>query len=624
MSRPDKAETVAFSDAAPPDERVEALTGLQKTHAPTSLRDMLLPPADMREVVDYISGQWQDAELGKALASGTVVPFPSKIAREKKRGMQSVQLDRLQITALGDYFEKPSVFGFDALRHMVAQTPVLNAVVMTRVRQVQRFCRVNESGDGPGFTVAHIDRSHELGDSEQESIRLLNRFIANCGWEFNPRARRRLGRDSFSQFMAKSVRDSLILDSAPIETELARDRSLGIDGMYAVDGATIRLCTEEGYRGDDEIFALQVVQGRISTAYTFDELIYEPRNPQADVLSAGYGLAESELMIRVVTGFLNAMSYNIKGFDSNSIPRGMLHLTGNYDDRDIAAFKRYWNSMVRGVQNAWALPVMVSKDQESKASFENFGVEFNEMYFSKWMTFLTSIICAIYGMSPAEINFDSFTAGNTSALSGSDTDEKIAASTDSGLWPLLSYFEGVFTDYVVSNFSEKYVFRWTGIDQDDAEKREERARLVMTVNEMRAQERLPPIDGQFGDAPLNPSLTGVWMQLNQQQQPQDFGQPPGQAGADGADESDDGNDPDGGGPVAGPGGDDGGAGGAGDGPDGDAGPGAQGGDPGDAGGAPGDGDPNGERFEKALGAVTMTKAIGMPPVIRIRLTGDDA
>ncbi len=160
--------------------------------------------------------------------------------------------------------------------------------------------------------------------------------------------------------------------------------------------------------GETPAIVARLMQGRISTAYTFDELIYEPRNPQADVLSAGYGLAESELMIRVVTGFLNAMSYNIKGFDSNAIPKGMLHLTGNYDDRDIAAFKRYWNSMVRGVQNAWSLPVMVSKDQESKASFENFGVEFNEMYFSKWMTFLTSIICAIYGMSPAEINFDSF------------------------------------------------------------------------------------------------------------------------------------------------------------------------------------------------------------------------
>lgn len=527
MSRqPDTADRVAFNPSAPQAERSEALAELQKSHAPTSLRDMLLPAAEMREVVEYISDQWQDAQMAKAMNSN-IIPFPSKFAREKRRGMQSVYLDNLQITAMGDYWEKPTTFGFDAMRQMVAQTPVLNAVILTRVRQVQRFCRVNESGYGPGFTIAHIDKGHELTEEEQTSVRLLGRFMMNCGWESNPRARRRQRRDSFGQFVAKLVRDSLTLDSAPIETELARDKAFGIDGLYAVDGATIRLCTEDGYKGDDEIFALQVVQGRISSAYTYDDLIYEARNPQSDVLTAGYGFAETEMMIRVVTGFLNAMSLNIKGFDSNAIPKGVLHLTGNYDDRDIAAFKRYWNSMVRGVQNAWALPVMVSKDQESKASFEKFGIEFNEMYFSKWMTFLTSIICAIYGMSPAEINFDSFTAGNTSALSGSDTDEKIAASKDSGLWPLLSYFEGLFSDYIVADFSDKYVFRWTGIDEDDADKREERARLVMTVNEMRAQERLPPLDGEFGDAPLNPSLTGIWMQLKQAEQPQDFGRPPG-------------------------------------------------------------------------------------------------
>lgn len=548
---PDTAPCVAFASGAPQAERTDALGELHKAHAPTSLSDLLLPSSEMREVVDYISGLWGEQHLLKAASQR--IPFPSKFAREGRRGMQSVRLDNLRITAMGDYWEKPGIFGFEAMRQMVAHTPVLNAVIMTRIRQVLRFCRVNESGEGPGFAIAHIDKGYELSESELQSIRLLNRFITNCGWEFNPRARRRLMRDSFSQFMAKLTRDSLTLDSAPIETEMARDSRFGIDGLYAVDGATIRLCTEDGYRGDDEIFALQVVQGRISAAYGHDDLIYEPRNPQSDVLSSGYGLGETELMIRVVTGFLNAMTYNIKGFDSNAIPRGVLHLTGNYDDRDLAAFKRYWNAMVRGVNNAWSLPVMVSKDQESRASFENFGVEFNEMYFAKWMTFLTSIICAIYGMSPAEINFDSFTAGNTSALSGSDTDEKIAASRDSGLWPLLSYFEGVLTDYVVADFSEKYVFRWTGIDGDDSAKREERARLVMTVNEMRAQERMPPLKGDFGDAPINPSLTGIWMQLNQQNQPEDYGQPSEQGGQpddeqdedapvddeDGGDESDD-------------------------------------------------------------------------------------
>lgn len=498
---------------------------LQKGAAPSALSD-LLPQDAVRDVIDHINAEFEEQAIRKAI-NPNVVPFPSTRSKDGERGMQSVQLDDWQLSIQGSYWERPSALGFDSLRLMVDQTPVLNAVVMTRIRQVQRFCRVSEKNtDAPGFEIRHIDKRHQLENAELESIQLLNRFMSNCGWEFSPRKRKALRRDSFSQFMAKAVRDSLVLDSVGIETEWKRDKQLGFDGFYLVDGGTIRLCTEQGYRGDDEVFALQVVQGRVSTAYTFEDLIYEPRNPRSDVRYCGYGMPETELLIRVVTGFLNAMTYNIKGFDQNAIPKGMLHLSGNYTNDDINAFKRYWNSMVKGVNNQWSLPVMVSKDQESRASFEKFGVDYNEMYFSKWMTFLTSIICAIYGMSPQEINFDSFTGGNTSALSGSDTSEKLAASKDSGLRPVLSYFENLFTDYITQEFSDKYVFRWTGLDPADADKKHEIRKMVLTVNEARAEEGYEAMEGPLGEAPLNPSLVGPWMQMNQQQEPQDFGQPP--------------------------------------------------------------------------------------------------
>jgi hypothetical protein len=562
----DRASSVAFDRRAPQRERTEALTEIQKAYAPRSLSDMLLPRKDMMEVISWINRDLEDQEVTKSLAGGKVVPFPSKHAKEGARGMQSVRLDNLQITAMGDYWEKPTAFGFDAMRDMVTQTPVLNAVILTRIRQVMRFCHVNETGEGPGFVIRHVDKDHQATPTEQESIKLLQRFMANCGWEFNPRERKKLYREAFPQMMSKLVRDSLTMDSCAIETEMKRNRALGIDGIYAVDGATVRLCTEQGYEGDDRIFAVQVVQGRISAAYGHDDLIYEPRNPVSDVLSCGYGIGETELMIRVVTGFLNAMTYNIRGFDSNAIPKGLLHLSGNYDDNDLNAFKRYWNAQVKGVNNAWALPTLISKDQDSKASFEKFGVEFNEMYFAKWMSFLTSIICAIYGMSPAEINFDSFTSGNTSALAGSDTDEKLANSKDSGLWPVLSYFQGIWSDYVVSAFSDKYCFRFTGLDEDDSEKREERARLILTVNEMRAADGYDKYPGpDIGDAPVNASLISPWLALKQAAeaaaQGQDFGQVPGEAPGHGDKSGDS--------------------------------PGESGGQPGDGSGAPGEGGPPG-------------------------------
>lgn len=511
----------AFDHSAPADERFDALSQLQKSHAPTSESGLILPPSQLAEIAAEVRAGMMEMEMHKAVRDN-VVPFPSHNVEKRKPGMQSVFLDDLQISVVGDYWERPSPLAYESMRAMVDQTPVLSAVVLTRVRQVQRFCRVQESGEGAGFTIRHVDAKHQLTESERDSVETLSRFFTNCGMEFSPRRRRALKRDAFTQMMAKSVRDSLVLDSAPIETEFKRNTKLGIDGFYAVDGATMRLCSEAGYQGEDEIFALQVVQGRIRSAYTRDDLILEPRNPRSDVNLAGYGLSEVELLVRIVTGFLNALTLNLRGFSDNSVPRGIMHLTGNYSNDDLAAFRRYWNSMVKGVNNAWTVPVMVSKDQESKAAFEPIGVQFDEMYFSKWMTFLTSIICAVYGMSPDEINFESFAVGKSS-LSGSDTAEKLADSKDKGLRPLLSYYESIFTDYVVSAFDEKYCFRWTGLDEEDEEKRHEMRKLVLTVNEVRAEEGYEAHDDDMlGNAPLNPSLTGLYMQAVQQQA-QDFG-----------------------------------------------------------------------------------------------------
>lgn len=525
------ALSTAYNAAAPEGERQHAMREAQEAAIPSTVRDMM-------PLVEFMREQFQEQEFAKALARPNVIPFPSRAVSERKPGMQSVWVNDTYGNAMGEWRDRWSTMSFDMLRAMVDQTPILSAVVFTRIRQVKRFCRVPDGGKGLGFQIRLKDPNAKVGSDEHQSIALLQDFFTHCGWERNPRKRARLKRDNFSGFMAKLVRDSLILDSAPIETEFKRDKRLGIDGLYAVDGATIRLANEIGYQGDDEIFALQVVDGNIRAAYTYDDLIYVPRNPRTDVLVGGYGLSETELLVRVVTGFLNAFTYNTSYFDKNSIPKGLLHLTGDYSSEDLNAFKRYWNAMVKGINNAWTLPVLVSKNQESKAAFENFGVDVNEIMFAKWMTFLTSIICALYGIAPDEINFESFTAG-TSSLSGSDTEEKLVNSKDKGLRPLLTHFEDVFSDYIVSEFGEKYVFRWTGLDEEDPQLQWDKAKTLMTWNEARkAFLNLDSQPDEVGDAPLNPVLSGAWQQA-QQAKNEDYGDPSQAGGQPGDDKGGD-------------------------------------------------------------------------------------
>ncbi|RVT91451.1 phage portal protein [Rhodovarius crocodyli] len=509
----DDARSVATDPRAPAMEVRDAETQLTRASMPAA-GDLFSP-----EVVDQIR---ESLDLLKAQ---NVIPFPgTRVHMPERRGMQSLDRDDLQLALQGGYYDRPGLLSPETMRDMVRRTPVLSAVVWTRQRQVARFCSPSEDG-GLGFAIRHVDPKHELAPEEEASIARLTRFFQHCGFEWSPRKRKALKRDNFPTFMGKLVFDTLAMDAAAIETEMKRDRSLGIDGLYALDGSTIRLCTDDGHPEYPDAVAVQVVNGRVTTAYQPDALIYEPRNACADVRYGGYGFSETEVLVQTVTGFLNAMTLNIAGFEQNSIPRGMLHLVGDYGDAELAAFKRYWKQMTTGAKNAFGLPVMVNKDPDGKASFERFGVEFNEMYFSKWMTFLTSLICAIYGMAPDEINFESFTNGSSS-LSGSDTTEKLAASKDKGLRPLLSYFEQTLTDFVVTDFSDKYCFRWIGLDERDQAREWEGKKLTMTVDELRAEQGLGVHpDPKLGAAPLNPALMTVYQGTLQQQpgQGDDFG-----------------------------------------------------------------------------------------------------
>lgn len=508
----DDMRATSINPAAPESERTDAMAQMMRAHMPTA--SDLLPGYAIEDIRNSL----------EMLKAAKVVPFPTDRARPSatQGGMQSSWLDELSIVRQGDFYDPPTILSPEMARRVVDQTPILSAIVMTRQRQVSRFCAPSEDG-GLGFAIRHVDLKHELSESEKADCEKLARFFQHSGWEFNPRERRRLRRRPFSQVMSMLVRDSLTLDAAPIELEAKRDRSLGLAGFYAVDGASIRLCPPEGYRGDPDVYAVQVIDQRIVTTYGVDDLIYEARNPRADVRFGDYGFSELETLIQTATGFLNAMKLNASGFEKNSIPKGLLQLFGEYSPEDLAAFKRYINGMVKGVDNAFGLPVLVNKDPQGKAVFERFGVEFNEMYFSKWMTFLTSLACAIYAMNPSEINFESFTNG-TSSLSGDDTEEKLAASKDKGLRPFLSYFENLFTDWIVTEYNDKYCFRWVGLDPKDEAKEWEGRKLVLTVNELRAelgQERHE--DDTLGNAPLNPALIGLY-QSTIQPTGQDFGQ----------------------------------------------------------------------------------------------------
>ena len=61
----------------------------------------------------------------------------------------------------------------------------------------------------------------------------------------------------------------------------------------------------------------------------------------------------------------------------------------------------------------------------------------------------------------------------------------LADAKEKGLVPTLMYYEQLFSDYIVADFSDEYVFRWTGLDEEDRQAKEERQKLVDAQNELK-------------------------------------------------------------------------------------------------------------------------------------------
>lgn len=541
------AKNIHMNLSAPPRERTEALAELQSTFVPYPSD---LPPVnDVRQLVEVFANGYQEQALMKGQvhdqqgvnAFGLIRPSDKSPAASRS----VLVTDTVGMgSAGGGYRSRPSIFLAEQLRMMVEHTPILNAIIGRRERTVMRFLRPAERDRDVGFEIRRKDDERPLRKNDDEMERKLTDFVLNSGLESNPNRRWALRRDTLTAFMKKSVRDLLTLDAWAIETVPTRNKKL-LAGYYAVDAATIYLASEEGYQGDDQVTAVQLINGMAVTTYTSEELTYLCQNPRTDLMHYGYGYPPTEMVVRVVTGYLNALTYNLKGFDANTIPKGILTLFGEYDEKQMTAFRQYWNAMLSGVNNAWKFPVLQSSTKESAAHFEKLGVDFSDMYFAKWMVLLTSIICAIYGMDPTEIYSEAFHAGKSS-LSGSDRAEALADARDTGFEPLMTFIENAFTDHLLARVHPDYKFRFFGLQPVDRDWRKEVIKLTNTVNEARAAENLEPMeDAVLGNAPLNPNLISLYLQkvqAEQQAQQQAMGQDPdnGQENQDGADGQSDG------------------------------------------------------------------------------------
>lgn len=430
------------------------------------------------------------------------------------RDMKAYMENPIRMAQATNYKDKPSSLSYNILYQMSVKNSVVGAVINTRVNQVSAFTKpARFSEDGVGYKIRLRDPSETPNAEQKEVMNSIELFLENCGFSDDS------DRDDFDTFIRKIVRDSLTYDQMCFE--IIPDRKGKPAEILAVDAATIRAASEN-YQADqtwmemvpnkknEEVKWVQVVDGTIVSWFTARELAFGVRNPRTNINLQPYGFSELEQLIHQITSHLYAEEYNSKFFSQGGTTKGIINIksdpNGIGNKEQLDSFKRQWRAQVNGMTGAWKTPVL---QVPNGIEYINVSQSNREMEFEKWMNYLVNIVCAVYQIDPAEVNFpnNGGVSGNGGSVFESSQEVKLKNSKDKGLKPLMRFIESIINKFVVSKFSQDYVFVFTGLDDKSEEEKAEldtkQVKTWRTVNEIRKEHGEKPLEN--GDIILDSS-----------------------------------------------------------------------------------------------------------------------
>lgn len=428
----------------------------------------------------------------------------------------------------------------------------------------------NESDDSTESYNWELERRarEKLEEQYKKKKEEIKEYLLNCGVvEDRPFESRKW---NFDRALRAWVRDSLTYDLHA--TEIVPQRDGNPHHWFPIDGATVKIASnrlkdykrnkENMYNLDilypekqvkkmedsrileldeeklenDEYRWVQVIRGNIERAFTERELKVGVRNPTTDIYNNGYGVSELELAVSLISGHLNAEFYNQSYFTQGFSAKGILHIKAGLNRRKLESVRQQWQHMLRGARNSFQTPIFAGvEDVEWIPLTQNH----DDIGFEGWMRYLIRMMCAIYQIDPAEIGVNLKDEGGSSGMSGDNTSEKINQSKDRGLYPMLRHFETHINECILKPFNEEFILCFTGVDaetkQEALERQAQEAKFKKTVNELRAEDGLPPLPGMDDFIP-GPEYTQWYMKFSekaekqmeqmQQQQMDQFGAMP--------------------------------------------------------------------------------------------------
>lgn len=447
-----------------------------------------------------------DDKINKAAAAAKAAGKDG--THEPGREPKAIQFDPFDMVSQMGWRERPTPLTYVSMEVIATSVPVVADVINVRTTQVQTFCQRPEDRFSPGLRVRPVDKTKKITEVEKKRMHELEQTLLDCGWNESRESHERM---TLREFCGMFIKDSLTYDQATFE--VVPDRKGRPAYWMIVDPTTIRLL-DTIERPGDEPFAVQMVGNSIVADFTPAELAFCIRNPRSGIKTYGYGQAEIETLVREITGMLWGIDYNRRFFTNASATKGILNFKGTIPDRHLQAFRRSWYAQLQGVQNSWRTPIT----NADEIQWINMQLSNKDMEFSAFLDFLIKIVCARFKIAPEVVNFSYGNSGQSQAMGTAPIEEKLKASKDLGLRPLVYWFFQCLNKFWLARIDPDYEVIPVGFDRKSVDSEtdllQKQTKVYMTVDEARELVDLEPLGEGKGDLILDPT----WLQYFQSQE----------------------------------------------------------------------------------------------------------
>lgn len=385
-----------------------------------------------------------------------------------------------------------------AVLQRAAMTPLISSIQKVLLDQISEFCRPSESDYSPGFKVRLRNRREAGTPASARMCRKFETFISQCGYVED--RRQLLTRAGLTDLTVACMRDSLTYDqmtyeTVPTQSLNAADQRPAL--IRKVDASTIRLSDQMigAYGLPDTDYTstryFQVIGGLPVAEFNATQMVFGVRNASTSIYQCGYGISEIQMLMSIVTAWLNAFGRNAKYFEQGFGGRGFLVDASDepLNPQQAADLKTDIQAFMTGTQGAHRLGII-----QRKMEFMQLGNDVQDQQWSAWSDLQVKLACAIYGVEPASINHIFGNQGQASAMGSVKTAEREDTTRRRGLIPKVRWWFEMLDRSLIQQYDPNFELVPTGIETDEAGSLELATKKLQfsTINEIRASYDLPP------------------------------------------------------------------------------------------------------------------------------------